>query len=444
MDGSRRAFVTKVPALTASAAALFNFPSALLKGESNGAKGITREFLDFRAQDGTPSWGLYFRPEGKRPKTAVIITHPRLDYTQFFLTTRLAQRGYAILGQASRWLNDDSRAIQEFTLLDIAAGIKGLKENYGVERTVCVGHSGGGGLFAYYQAQATTSPPGRYSATPAGDPPDLNRFDLPPMDGYIALAAHKGEGLSLLTRFDPAVVDESDALLSDSSLDMFDPRNGYRQPPESSRYSPEFRTHYAAAQMERAKRLDAKAFAILDRQRRARQRMQSPDFGKLDAVEQALTRRAAYHEQYMTVYRTAARLSLTDLSIDPSDRQVGVVGSSDPETGNYSPGGLSAVITPRAYLSTWSPISSRMKTDENLAKITIPTLVMGGTSDTNVTPTANIRSTFEASGAKDKTIAFVKGASHWFTPVEPAAGGKDTLEEAARVIFEWLRPRFAV
>lgn len=444
MDFNRRGFLARLPIVAAGATALLNPEAILLGEESRPNQLVEREFLKFRAQDGVPSWGLYYRPKGKNPKTAVLITHPRLDYTDFFLTTRLAERGYAVLGQASRWLNDDSRAIQESTLLDIAASIKFLQENYRVERIISVGHSGGGGLFAYYQAQATISPPGRFSSTVAGDPPDLNQFDLPPLDGFIALAAHKGEGLSLLSRLDPAVVDESDPLASDWTLDMFDPRNGYRQPPESSKYSAEFRTRYVAAQLERAKRLDAKAYALLDRQRRAQRRIKSQEFARLDPLEQMRIRRTAYHEEYMIVYRTAARLSLTDLSIDPSDRKVGVVGSTDPETGNYGPGGLSCVTTPRAYLSTWSGLSSRMTTDQNLAKITIPAIVIGGTSDTNVTPGANIRSTFEVAAAKDKTIVFVKGATHWFTPEQPAAEGKDTQDEAARIIADWLRPRFPV
>ena len=49
-----------------------------------------------------------------------------------------------------------------------------------------------------------------------------------------------------------------------------------------------------------------------------------------------------------------------------------------------------------------------------------------------------------AAAAKDKTLAYIKGANHGFESVEPAAGGKNTQDEAARVIAEWLRPRFPV
>src|SRR5437870_14478 len=82
------------------------------------------------------------------------------------------------------------------------------------------------------------------SQPPANDPPDLNQFDLPPLDGTVCMAAHEGEGIIFLHRADPAVVDEDDPLASDPSLDMYDPRNGYRPPPVSSKYSPEFIARY--------------------------------------------------------------------------------------------------------------------------------------------------------------------------------------------------------
>ncbi|MBI4481060.1 MAG: alpha/beta hydrolase [Acidobacteria bacterium] len=444
MIKNRREFLSTMPVLAAGAGALLSASELLLQAqERQPDDSVEREFLNFRSQDNVSTWGLYYRPKGKNPKTTVVIMHPRSNNSQHFLAPRLAAQGYAVLGQVSRWLNNEIAATQENTLLDIAAGIRFLKENYKVEKIVCVGHSGGGGLFAFYQVQATTAPPGRYPSTPAGDPPDLNQFELVRLDGYIAMAAHKGEGRIYMSKLDPAVVDESNPLATDWTLDMFDPRNGYRSPPESSRYSPEFLARFRAAQLERARRLDAKAYALIARQRRAEEQMKSPEFARLDPQDQILIRRTAAHEEYMVTYRTAAHPGMTDLTLDPSDRGAAYRNNTNPEAGNYSTGETGRLMTPRGYLSTRSGISSRMVTDENLAKITVPTLIIGATADSAVIGLNAIRSSYEASAAKDKEIAFVKGASHGFTPVEPAAGGKDTQAEAARIIFEWLGKRFS-
>ena len=114
----------------------------------------------------------------------------------------------------------------------------------------------------------------------------------------------------------------------------------------------------------------------------------------------------------------------------------------DPELANYTEGGIARVMTARGYLSTRSGLSTHMLLDENLAKITVPTLVIGATADNSVPGLKTIQTSYEAAVAKDKTIAWVKGADHGFTPVEPIAGGKDTQAEVARIVLDWTRSRF--
>ena len=447
MPLNRRDWLKAFPALAAGTSTILGSWNDRLFAEPQGDKrgaesGVEREFASYRAEDRVQSMGIYYRPAGKMPKTAFLITHPRANQMQHFMAPRLAAGGYGVLGQAPRWINNEINAIQEETLLDVAAGMQYCKQNFGVERFISIGHSGGGGLFAFYQVQATTPPPGRFTSTPAGDPPDLNKFNLPPLAAYISMAAHKGEGRNVLQWLDPSVVDEDDPLTTEWTLDMYDSRNGYKKPPESSKYSPEFVARFRAGQMERAKRLDAKAFGIIERQKRARTQMKSAEFAGLDAAQQMAIRRAAEIDEYMIIYRTAADPIMADLSLEPSDRKVGIFAYRDPELANYTEGGISRVMTARGYLSTRSGLSTRMLLDENLAKISVPTLVIGATADNSVPGLKTIQTSYDAAASKDKTIAWVKGADHGFTPVEPIAGGKDTQAEAARIVLDWTRTRF--
>src|SRR5689334_21756132 len=89
---NRREFALKVPALAVGAAAMLE---PLFAEESGAAEGIDREFVNIRSEDKVSTWGLLYRPKGKKPKTAAIIMHPRSSMAEHFLTTRLAAQGYA-------------------------------------------------------------------------------------------------------------------------------------------------------------------------------------------------------------------------------------------------------------------------------------------------------------------------------------------------------------
>ena len=46
---------------------------------------VRTELIQLKAEDGGRSKGAYYRPEGKHPKTAVLIMHPRGDNTTHFI-----------------------------------------------------------------------------------------------------------------------------------------------------------------------------------------------------------------------------------------------------------------------------------------------------------------------------------------------------------------------
>src|SRR5260370_5230036 len=130
--------------------------------------------------------------------------------------------------------------LHENLLLDVAAAIRFLREEAGFEHIVMLGNSGGGSLFAYYDAETRMPKGSRVAAPPGGGSPDLNQFELPAADGLIMLAAHPGQGKVLMGTIDAAVVDESDPWAVDPALDMYDGPTGFPALPERCRNVPTY------------------------------------------------------------------------------------------------------------------------------------------------------------------------------------------------------------
>src|SRR5258707_12238160 len=239
---------------------------------------VRQRSVHLYAADFGKSRGILYTPAAGKPRTVVIMAHPRADFSTHYSIPIWIGAGFAAFGFNTRYLNNDAMMLHENLILDLAAGIRFLREEEGFEKIVMLGNSGGGSLFAYYDAQARTPKGGRVEAPPAGGPPDLNKFELPTADGYIVLAAHPGQGMVLLQGLAAAVVDESDPLASDPALDMYDERNGFQTPPAESRYVMDFVPRYRAAQVARCARLDAIARRHSAEAIHGRAAMRAPDF----------------------------------------------------------------------------------------------------------------------------------------------------------------------
>jgi len=396
---------------------------------------VRREPVALEAADGGISSGVLYTPGPTR--SVVCFMHPQADMSRHYGTPYLTAAGYAVFGQNSRWVNNDALCVHETLLLDVAAGVRFLRAR-GFTRIVLCGNSGGGSLYAFYLAQAATAPPERLRGTPAGDVLDLNAVDLPPADGFVFLAAHLGEGRILMRMIDPSVTDETDPLSCDPALDPYNPENGYRPPPASSRYAPDFVERYRAAQRERVARLDAIARARLAARAMARRELRAADFAARPWREQARAQRAAVAQPHLIVFRTEADLRALDLSLDPSERDAGTLFSYRPDLTNYMELGFARVTTPRAWLSTWSGLSSNAAVELTGPRVTVPSLVVTYRGDNAIFPT-DARTAFAALGATDKQLVEAPGDHYGF--------GVGTQERSGAPIafghvVTWLRERF--
>jgi pimeloyl-ACP methyl ester carboxylesterase len=342
-------------------------------------------------------YGAYYTPEGTRPRVGFVFMHPTSVFLDHYALEPLAAAGFAALGLNSRFVNNESALIAEQVILDLAAGVRFLRER-GIERVILAGNSGGGALMAVYQSQAERPD---ITATPAGDPPDLTEADLPPADAVVTMAAHTGRAQVLTEYLDPSVLDERDPLATDPALDMFDPRNG---PPDR----PDFVDRYRAAQAARNRRITAWVRA------------------KLAELERHGVRDLAF-----VVHRTTADPRFLDLSLDPSDRQAGTAWG-DPQTVNRAALAIGRYTSLRSWLSQWGLDTSIVDGPKHVARVSVPVLVINYTADQVCFP-AHARAYYDAVRHDRKQFAELKGANHYPT------GQPEALMRLIELIAGWLR-----
>jgi pimeloyl-ACP methyl ester carboxylesterase len=396
---------------------------------------VSAETIPVFAHDGGQSQGVLYRRGGEQ--TVVCFMHPRGNQTRHYAMPALLDAGFATFGLQGRWPNNDIGCIHEVLLADIAAAMVYIRQVAGFQKVVLCGNSGGGSLWTFYQAQASTPPPDRLTETAAGDPYDLNAVEMPPADGLVNLAVHLGEGVFLMNKIDPSVTVETDPLSCDPSLDMYDARNGFCEPPRPSSYSEEFLGRYRAAQVARVARLDAIARQYIDEQSYYQGLMDDDGFATLPPSERTFIMRRAKLGLYMIIYRTEADPAYLDLSLHTahSTRTVGSLAGPRPDYHNYIEGGFARVMTPRGWLSTWSGLSSRASLVDNIGRVKVPTLIVHFTGD-NGCFGDEAESIYRHSAALDKDFVCVAG-DHYGLPIE-------SRTEAIGAVTSWLAKRFPV
>ncbi len=378
-------------------------------------------------QDGAATNGFLFSRGS--PKTVVCIMHPREFLATHYLIPDILAAGCAAWTQASRSVGNDLRLEHEIVLHDVAAAMRRLRD-LGFEKIVLLGNSGGASLYMFYNQQALLAPEARLARTPGGRPTKLADETMPVADGIVLVAPHPGQGLLLMNAIDPSVTDESDPFAADPSLDFTSSDNGFREPPQSASYAPEFVDRYRAAQRARVARLDEIARASIAERMAARKRAK-------DGGSHEDTKRGAY-QQIMTIWRTDGDLRCFDLSLDPSDRNYGSVWGRNPFASNYGSVGFARLCTPESWLSTWSGLSSKAAMPETLKSVEQPTLVVEYTGDNTIFP-ADVDALYGVIPASDISRAKFRGDHHG----RPLAKGETPGRIAAgQHIGAWIKERF--
>jgi pimeloyl-ACP methyl ester carboxylesterase len=323
-------------------------------------------------------WGILHRAAGS--KVAAVVIHPTSNFMGHYLLKPLADRGIAALGLNTRYVGNDESLIFERAIQDLGAGVKWLRSE-GFERVLLIGNSGGGAFVSFYQAQAEALD---VDQTPAGDPITVVPDDLPRAQAIVLTAAHLGRSRLMQSWIDPAVVDERDLFATDPALDMFNPENG---PP----YSGAFMSLYRAAQLARLDRLEAWTRARLRQIR-------------------SLARGA--QDMAFVVHRTLADPRCVDPTIDANDRPPNMTVWGPPREQNYAANSMGRFTTLTAFLSQWARCS-RADGPVNLARATVPVLLIEHTADASTFPSDN-EAWAQAAGAR-VVRRQLRGGTHYLT-----------------------------
>ncbi len=345
-----------------------------------------------------PCQGVYYRSAGTRPRVAFIAAHYNIDFSEHYLADHLARRGFGFLGWNTRFRGMEAFFLLDRALLDIGLGVRWLRES-GVEAVVLLGNSGGGSLIAAYQAQAQRPVIRPALGMPLADGLD----DLASGDLYVSVAAHPGRPEVLTNWLDPALPEESDPVGTDPALDMYSEENG---PP----YSADFVERYRAAQRARNER-------ITDWAKQELERVQA----------------AGHFDRLFTVHRTWADLRFLDGALDPSDRPTPACYLGDPRFANRGVLGIGMLNSLRSWLSMWSLSESQCNSEEHLAAISLPSLIVQPTMDTGVFP-SDARAIHNGLAATDKQLVELPG-DHYFRGVEGAR------TQVADLLAAWVTER---
>ena len=329
--------------------------------------------------------------------TAFVLIHPTSNFHNHYLSPPLVARGAAVFMVNTRYVANDTMLLMERAMQDLGAAVRYLRAS-GFGRVVLIGNSGGGSLVAMYQEQAERL---TISTTPDGRPFALSAGDLPPADALAMTCAHPGRAEQLLSKIDPAVMNEATPDLTDAAFDMYDPRN----------IPPYDRTWLAFYREAQAARLNRIADWVVER------------IAHLETLRPAETADEAF-----LVHRTQADPRLLDLTLDPNDRKPGSI-QGQAVHANFSSNGLARFCTLRSFLSQWSPRHSRANGPKCLAGTSVPVLVVNHTADQTVFP-SHIDAWIQAAGTRG-TRYELKGAPHY------ADDKPELVNELCDLLIDW-------
>ena len=425
---------------------MLNMVPALAEGE-----GYSARYVSLGHQSAT-----VYQPTEKSAKTGigVVVMHSDEDYMGFLPNPELSKRGYTVIATVPT----HGKVISE-KLLNIKACVEYLRHQPDIRKVILLGHSGGATVMTAYQLVAEKGK----AAFEGKLYNDWNErlANLPKADGLMLLDANFGNSLMTLLSLDANISKQDEGMNATNRFNLKAPANGYVAGGNSV-YKDSFVRSYNQAQRNRL-------LALMDMANNRLAKIEAGE-GKFADDEPFVVAGAAQMRFYNKLFpQDLSLLSHTKkawpvIKADGSIRKevvksvrapFGMIGSSERMTASLN-------TTVRGFLSTCA-----IRTDEdfrvnadglqgvhwnsninspigNIEGISVPSLFMGMTGSYEYLAAEEI---YNHSAASDKTIAFVEGAGHNFTPDKDAekynkTSYGDTVKKLFDYVDGWLNARF--
>ena len=410
--------------------------------EKEVVEGVAESYV----QMGFDAQAMFYYPsnEADIKSVGVILMHCDQNYMALNMGPQLAKQGYQILACDS----DFGEIENKFKILNKT--MKFLRSLPTVEKVILMGHSGGATLMTAYQsiaengAEIYKGPEKLYATT--------IQEELIPADGIMLIDANYGNAVMTLLSLDPAIEEEGNGIKLNPEFDIFDTANGYD--PEGAKYSEAFKEKYFKAQADRNKRLIQKALERLALIEEGKGSYVDDEPFIIAAANQPKPNNRLLPEDLHLLSHTKNAYDLLHGDGTITNERIYCVRTPEIDrcfSSTYHMGANKNTL--RSFLSSeaiettddfcvkedgiiglnWdscyaSPIG-------NIKDIRVPMLTMGFTGSYEYLAAEMI---FERAVMEEKTIVFVEGAGHMFTPNRDAEQIHGSFGDTEKIIYDYM------
>ena len=403
---------------------------------------------------------MLYEPTELTPNSHIglVCLHSHGNYMGFIAGEEMAKRGYRILCSSTK---GEGETLED-KMLTVKVNVEYMRALDGIDTVLILSHSGGCTLMSAYETAAENGcgiyqgkkqiiPMRELGALPAGD-------------GVIFLDSNWGNAIVTLQSTNPAITDEESGRGLDPEYDLMSSANGYNpDDPLGSDYSREFIEKYLLAMQERHKRIVDRALDRLYLIERGLGKFEDDEpFFVSCASPTAPVKIHAMDLRLMCRTKDAHDLIHADGSI--THEIVHALRKRPPQRGTPSSGlkyGMAGLnTTVKSFLTNYAIRTNGLMnmtadsftgadydstfaaTAGNVRHMKKPTLLIGMSGAQCVLSKEHI---FNNLAAEDKTLIYVEGATHMFTPnhdVEAFPGQfGDTVKLTFDYVDKWISER---